>query len=67
MKRYSIMARGYQHVSEVELCQCDTNPEAIVAAAQQKRLRIRLNPGGRKVSVPKYEQRARPGPEPPQC
>ena len=36
MKRYSIMARQYRDIGEVELCQCDSHSEAIVAAAQEK-------------------------------
>jgi hypothetical protein len=55
VKRYSVMARGYQHVGEVELCQCDTNPEAIAAAARHQRCLFKGKPGGRKVYVPLYE------------
>ena len=55
MKRYSIMARQYQHSGEVEVAQCDTNPKAIAAAARQQRLLFKINPGGRKVFVPKFE------------
>ena len=55
MKRYSIMARQYQIVGEVELCQVDTHPEAIVAAAQEKTLMISMGKGVRRVRVPKYE------------
>jgi len=55
MRRFSVMARQYQHAGEVELCQCDTNPEAIAAAALEQRLRVTSGPGGRRVTVPKYE------------
>jgi hypothetical protein len=41
MKRYSIMATQYRDVGEVELCQVDTHPEPIVAAAQEKTLLIK--------------------------
>lgn len=56
MKRYSIMVRERRADHEVELCQCDSNPEALVAAAQEKYLLV-ANPSGgsRKISVAKYE------------
>jgi hypothetical protein len=55
MRRFSIMARQYQHAGEVEVAQCDTNPEAIAAAARQQRVLFKIKPGGRKVFVPKFE------------
>lgn len=39
---------------ETELCRVKTNPEAVMAAAQEKRLLIDVGKG-RKVRVPKYE------------
>jgi hypothetical protein len=54
VKRYSIMARQYAQVGEVELCQVDSHPEAIVAAAQQRTLKL-SGKGKRKIRVPKYE------------
>ena len=53
MKRYSIRARTTGQSAEVELCQCDTHPEAIVEGAKNKT--IRMDDGNRKVSVSKYE------------
>jgi hypothetical protein len=53
MKRYSIMARPSGQSAEVELCQCDTHPEAIVEGAQQKK--IKMDTGKRKVMISKYE------------
>lgn len=48
MKRYSIMVRYPKRDGDVELCQCDTSPEKLVAAAQQRKLYdhvyIRENP-----------------------
>ena len=52
-KRYSIMARQYGANYETELCQCETNPGAIVEAARQKKIKIEA--GKRKVFVAKYE------------
>jgi hypothetical protein len=38
MKRFSIMAVEYpHHGSEVEVCQVDANPDAVVAALERKR------------------------------
>jgi hypothetical protein len=54
MKRYSIMARGRHSDHEVELCQCDSNPQAVVAAAQAKTILIRGKSGGRKIRVAMY-------------
>jgi hypothetical protein len=56
MKRYSIMARPYGATAEVELCQCDSHPEAIVEGAQNKK--IMIDAGGsrkRKVPIGRYE------------
>jgi len=56
VKKYTIMVREAGADHEVEFCQCDSNPGAIVEAAQQK---YRLVDGGisssRKIRVPKYE------------
>jgi hypothetical protein len=54
MKRYSIMAReNQQGARDLELCQCDSNPEALVEAARAKRMRFD-DGRGRKIQVPKY-------------
>jgi hypothetical protein len=53
MKRYSIKVRQHGLDYETELCQCDSNPEAIVEGAQQKK--IKWGAGGRKIYVAKYE------------
>ena len=53
MKRYSIRARMTGQNAEVELCQCDTHPEAIVEGAKNKT--IKMDNGNRKVPVSKYE------------
>jgi hypothetical protein len=55
MKRFSIMVRSRHSDHEVELCQCDSNPQAVVDAALQKSLMSRGKPGARKVRVPLYE------------
>lgn len=56
MKRYSILVRERCSDNEIELCQCDGNPEALVKAAQSKRVLIYADGmGGRKVSTNKYE------------
>ncbi len=51
--RYSIMARPYGADHEIEIAQCDTNPEAVVEAVREKFLKI--DGGNRKVLVAKYE------------
>ena len=53
MKRYSILVREIGARCAIELCQCDANPEAIVAGAKKKSLRMTV--GNRKVDVPKYD------------
>lgn len=53
MKRYSIMAAPFGWGKEIELCQCDSNPQAIVEAAREKR--IRVHGGDRYRMVAKYE------------
>jgi len=56
MKRYSIMVRERGSNNEIELCQCDGNPEALVKGAQSKRVLIYADGlGGRKISTNKYE------------
>lgn len=51
---YSIRVRERDGKSEVELCRVESNPDAVVKAAQQKRLLIDTG-RSRKVSVAKYE------------
>lgn len=57
-KRYSIMARLRGTGTMSEICQADSNPEAIAEAVRSKTLRISVDgqvPPLRTVSVPKYE------------
>jgi hypothetical protein len=42
MKHYSIMVREGQSQEDTELCQCDTNPEDIVAAAKKIKLSAKV-------------------------
>lgn len=53
--RYSIMARPYgaDVGTEVEICQCDTSPEALVEAAKKKTLKI--DSGTKVIHVNKYD------------
>jgi hypothetical protein len=57
--RYSIMVRPYGQDHEVELAQCDSNPEAIAAGAREKSISLDLgytkSGKARKVLVSKYE------------
>jgi hypothetical protein len=55
MKRYSILARRYGTTRTAEICQCDTNPQAIVAAAKEQRVCLGQR-GGRPVWVQKFER-----------
>jgi hypothetical protein len=52
-KRYSIMARPFEQSYEVEVCQCDSNPEAIVTATRQKIIKVMGKP--RPAYVAQYE------------
>jgi hypothetical protein len=54
MKRYSIIARPYGQSHEVEVCQCDSNPLAIVDAAREKKLK-QMGDKGRTFLINKYE------------
>lgn len=38
MKHYSIMARPYAQSFEVEVCQCDHNPEETAEAVKRRRM-----------------------------
>jgi hypothetical protein len=54
MKRYAIMVRSnYPGAPLTELCQVDTNPQAVKKAAQEKTLLLDIG-AGRKVRQPKY-------------
>jgi hypothetical protein len=53
VKRFSIMARPFEQDHDVEVCQCDSNPEAIVAATRLKTIKIVGKP--RPVYVAQYE------------
>jgi hypothetical protein len=54
MKRYAIMVcSNYPGAPLTELCQVDTDPEAIKQAAQKKTLTLDIG-AGRKVRQPKY-------------
>jgi hypothetical protein len=55
MKRYSILARHEGRDREVEICQCDSNPEAIAEAARMKTVKKDLGLGKRPISIPMYE------------
>jgi hypothetical protein len=55
MKRYSIMARHEGRNNEIELCQCDSNPEAIAEAGRLKTVKRDLGIGKRPISIPMYE------------
>lgn len=57
MKRFSVMARPHACDYEVEIAQCDSNPEAIADGARQKRINV-PNPDPlikRPVVIPAYE------------
>jgi hypothetical protein len=56
--RYEIVVRPHGQDTEMVLCTCNSNPEAIVEATKQKALRVSPDgiPGGpRKIMIPKYE------------
>jgi len=52
MKRYSIMVMEEGSKHEKELCQCESNPEAVAAAARQKKRQ--MNDGNKKWMEPRY-------------
>lgn len=55
MKRYSIMVIEYGADREIELCQTETNPDAVVDAAKSKTLKVYKSPGAtRRSSICKY-------------
>lgn len=52
-KKYSILV--IEHGDEFELCQCDSNPEAVVAAAKKRTKKVYKSPGEtRKSTTPFY-------------
>lgn len=55
MKRFSIWVRERGASAEVELCQCDGNPEAIADAARAKFLMVSAGVSSRKVREAKFE------------
>jgi hypothetical protein len=53
VKRFSIMARPFEQNYDVEVCQCDSNPEVIVAATRKKTIKVVGKP--RPAYVTQYE------------
>jgi len=53
-KRYSIMVVQAGSKNETELCQVATEPQALVAAAREKTMRM-VTGNGRVVHVPRYD------------
>ena len=55
MKRYSIMVIEYGAEREIELCQTDTNPQMVVEAAKEKKLKVyKADNARRRSSICKY-------------
>ena len=55
MRRYSILGRRYGTAKQCEICQCDTNPQAIVDAAKQQHVVLAISSSGHKRWSRKYE------------
>jgi hypothetical protein len=56
VKRYSICAHRYCERGVTEICQCSSNPQAIVAAIRQRRITIGLTPEGRPIRINEFER-----------
>lgn len=56
MKRYSIMGTQYGFDREVELAQCDSNPNEVAKGFEEMTLKVShsILPGGKKTKVRKY-------------
>jgi hypothetical protein len=54
--RYAIMVKQGQCSHETELCQVDSNPEAIAKAARAKRIKVSLTGGKKLSSIPQYAE-----------
>ena len=54
MRRYSIMVVERDSDREIELCQVDSDPQAIAQAALGKKLMVASRAGNRRISIPKY-------------
>ena len=55
MRHYSILGRRYCTAKQCEICQCDTNPQAIVDAAKQQHVLLAVSSSGRKRRARKYQ------------
>lgn len=53
-KRYSIIVREWGADRDVELMQCDSNPEALVAALYAKRVNTTKEGARKKTSISRY-------------
>jgi hypothetical protein len=52
VKRYSIFGRQYEADHDVELAQCDANPQAVLDGLKAKSLTIKSE--HKRVQIPKY-------------
>jgi hypothetical protein len=55
-KRYAIRAHRYCERGVTEICQCDSSPQAIVAAVKQRRITIGFTPKGHPIRICEFER-----------
>jgi hypothetical protein len=55
-KRFSIRAHRYCERGVTEICQCNSSPEAIVAAVRQRRITIGFTPKGHPIRINEFER-----------